>query len=152
MRKYINPSIIVLSLVVSTSIIGCRATKVVEVPRIKTVNVDRYVHDSIHTIDSIIVPFIYCPDDTIPFAETDQSKYPKQIEKHYEVKYNTTKKDSIVIDTIYITKDVPYPVEKDLSWIQETQIYIGDAFIVGLLLFVLIKYRKVIFGLITKLI
>lgn len=124
---------------------SCKAKRqIVELPKITTITIDRTLYDSIEIRDSILVPVLYCPDDSIP------SDIPVQKEYHSKVKYKTTTKDSIVIDTIYVPKDVPYPVEKELSWLQQTQIRLCNFFLIGLVVFVGFNYRKKIFSLIVK--
>lgn len=147
MTKIKNPSVMIVILVLLSSFIGCRATKVVEVPRIKKVTVDKYIHDSVYISDSVIVPFIYCPDDTI---QKEQPKLPVKEKYRTEIRYENKSRDSIQVDSIPFIINVPYPVEKKLSWLQKTQIYLCNTFLVGSLFFVLVKYRKNIIKLIIK--
>lgn len=122
--------------------------KVVEVPKTVIEYVKTNTHDSIYITDSVVVPFIYCPDDTI---DKPQPKLP--VKEHYrtEIKYKGSNRDSVRVDSIpYIVK-VPYAVEKQLSWFQKTQMYIGDLLIIGLIGYGLFKYRTDIFKFIIKL-
>lgn len=56
-------------------------------------------------------------------------------------KWHIVYRDRVIHDTIYrervITKDVPYPVEKELTWWQKTKLELGE-FSIGIILVLLI--------------
>lgn len=126
-------------------LVACGSSKrIIEVPVIKEVNVEKIVYDSIYIHDSVSVPFVYCPDDSVP------PELPIQYVYKTIYKYKDRVIDSTRVDTIYKTKDVPYEVEKKLSWLQKTQIKGFNAIVAIALLYFGISYRKKIFGFIIK--
>lgn len=127
---------------VLTLLFGCRGVKYVQVPSVSvdSVYVDRWQRDSVYVRDSVFVNQ-WKKGDTV-FIDKMVTKY----------KY----RDRWRYDTVAIvrrdTVQVPYPVEKDLGWWQQTEIY-GFRVLAALLVIGLAwKYRKAIMAFIRKLI
>lgn len=92
---------------------GCKTTKYVPVPSVSvdSVYVDRWQRDSVYLHDSVFVNR-WTQGDTV-FVDKVVTRY----------KY----KDRWRFDTVAIVRvdsvHVPYPVEKDLSWWEETRMH-----------------------------
>lgn len=92
---------------------GCRTVKYVPVPSVSvdSVYVDRFTRDSVYLHDSVFVNQ-WMKGDTV-FVDKVVTKY----------KY----KDRWRFDTVAVMRvdsvRVPYPVEKDLSWWEETRMH-----------------------------
>lgn len=92
---------------------GCKTTKYVPVPSISvdSVYVDRFTRDSVYFHDSVFVNR-WTQGDTV-FVDKVVTRY----------KY----KDRWRFDTVAVTRvdsvRVPYPVEKELSWWEETRMH-----------------------------
>ena len=123
---------VILLLIIASAICGCTTTRYVTVPEyhykdsIHTI----YKRDSIYNRDSI---FIYSKGDTI-------------FHEHYNVKY----KEYLRTDTINLSKTdsikVPYPVTKTVTVhkmysFQKTFMWIGIAFIAGILVYLIWKLK-----------
>ena len=102
----------ILACVVLTLLFGCRSVKYVPVPSVShdSVYVDRWHRDSVYMHDSVFVNQ-YIQGDTV-FVDKLVTKY----------RY----KDRWRYDTVAVVRAdsvrVPYPVEKDLSWWQQTRL------------------------------
>ena len=118
---------------------GCTTTKYVEVERVThdTLKITKHQRDSIWLHDSVLV---------------DKSGDTIRIEK-----WHTKYVEKQIHDTLYQSKTdsipVPYPVEKlvekELTWWQKTQMYVGDALMIGVLLALFIyslKFKKKFLG------
>ena len=98
--------------VMLTLLFGCRSVKYVPVPSVSvdSVYVDRWLRDSVYLNDSVFVNQ-YIQGDTV-FVDKLVTKY----------RY----KDRWRYDTVAVVRAdsvrVPYPVEKDLSWWQQTRL------------------------------
>ena len=94
-------------------LVGCTTTKYVSVPSVSvdSVYVDMWLRDSVYLHDSVFVNH-YSKGDTV-FVDKVVTKY----------KY----KDRWRYDTVAIVRvdsvRVPYPVEKELSWWEETRMH-----------------------------
>lgn len=132
------------------SLIGCRTYKTIEVPKITTITKYKYIHDSIHSLDSVYVPYFYDKHDSTPLSEKEQAKIPVKREVHivYKERQDSAQQDSVKI--IYKIKEVPVEVEKDLNWIQKTLMYVGAATIIVLVFLLVFKNKSKIIKLITK--
>ncbi|MCL2650310.1 MAG: hypothetical protein FWD60_04685 [Candidatus Azobacteroides sp.] len=118
--------------------VGCK-TKYIPVEQTHTEYLDRFVRDSIYMRDSI---YIHEKGDTV-FYYRDRYVYVNKI-KH---------------DSIYIHDSIPYEVQvikekitNKLTWLQQTQVYIGWLAITGLLVFLFIKYKSKLLSIIVSLI
>jgi hypothetical protein len=95
-----------------TLLFGCRSVKYVPVPSVSvdSVYVDRWLRDSVYLHDSVFVNH-YSKGDTV-FVDRLVTKY----------RY----KDRWRYDTVAVVRAdsvrVPYPVEKELSWWQQTRL------------------------------
>ena len=128
---------IVLALLVSL-LTGCTTTKYVEVERVRTDTVyqSKIQKDSIYFHDSIYVKE-YQKGDTI-FVVKDR--------------WHEKWKEVLKVDTVYKSRidsiPVPYPVEKlvprELNWFQKGLMWLGGIAIVGLFIFLGLKYKKII--------
>ena len=100
-------------LLVCLLLASCRTVKYVPVPSVSvdSVYVDRWLRDSVYLHDSVFVNQ-YSKGDTV-YVDKVVTKY----------KY----KDRWRYDTVAIVRvdsvQVPYPVEKDLSWWEETRMH-----------------------------
>lgn len=125
-----------------TLLFGCRSVRYVPVPSSSTdsVYVDRWHRDSVYVRDSVFVNQ-WKKGDTV-FIDKMVTKY----------KY----RDRWRYDTVAIvrrdTVQVPYPVEKDLGWWQQTEIYGFRVLAAFLVIGLAWKYRKAIMAFIRKLI
>ncbi len=108
---------------------SCRSIRYVPVETIRTDSLYLTVHerDSIHIKDSV---YIREKGDSV-FVD----------------KWHIVYRDRMIRDTAYIEKEleVPYPVEKELTWWQKTKLELGE-FSIGIILILLI----VVIGLIKK--
>ena len=115
---------------------GCNAVK-------QTVEVPVYVHDTMQTVkevhDSTYIDrwhTIYQKDDTVYMHDSIYVT-------HWKIK----------TDTIYSSTEIPIPitntetveVEKPLSWWQKTFVWIGVLCLIGIVLWLVWKFRKLIF-------
>ena len=104
--------VLILGLLSVVLLVGCTTTRYVPVPSVSvdSVYVDRCMRDSIYLHDSVFVNQ-YSKGDTV-FVDKVVTKY----------KY----KDRWRYDTVAVVRAdsvrVPYPVEKDLSWWQQTRL------------------------------
>lgn len=102
----------ILACVVLTLLFGCTTTRYVPVPSVSvdSVYVDRWLRDSVYLKDSVFVNQ-WTQGDTV-FVDKLVTKY----------RY----KDRWRYDTVAVVRAdsvrVPYPVEKDLSWWQQTRL------------------------------
>lgn len=102
---------------------SCRSIRYVPVETIRTdsLYLTVYKRDSIHIKDSIYI----------------KEKGDSVIVDKWHIVY----RDRVIHDTIYrervITKDVPYPVEKELTWWQKTKLELGE-FSIGIIVVLLI--------------
>lgn len=112
----------------------------VPVESVKTEWRDRYIKDSIHTKDSVI---IIKDGDTIKIRET-RYVYQKNV-----VRDSIDKYVGIKIPIPYEVKETVY-VDKPDSWLDKTQKYIARFGLALLAIFLLVKYRSNIFKLIRK--
>ena len=100
-------------LIVISLLCGCKTVKYVPVETVRTdsVYVDRFARDSVYLHDSVFVNR-WTQGDTV-FVDKVVTKY----------KY----KDRWRFDTVAVTRvdsvQVPYPVEKELSWWEETRMH-----------------------------
>ena len=100
-------------LIVISLLCGCRTVKYVPVPSVSvdSVYVDRWLRDSVYLHDSVFVNQ-WMKGDTV-FVDKVVTRY----------KY----KDRWRFDTVAVTRvdsvRVPYPVEKELSWWEETRMH-----------------------------
>jgi hypothetical protein len=130
-------TILLITLFVFLSLIGCRQLKYVPVESVRTEYRDNYLRDSVYLHDSVTT-VVQWKGDTV-FAETTKYKY--------------LYRDRIIRDSIAVTDSVrvPYPVEiekpvKYVSGWQNFQIWIGRIFggiVLGYILFLFVK-RKLI--------
>lgn len=94
-------------------LVGCTTTRYVPVPSVSvdSVYVDRFARDSVYLRDSVFVNR-WTQGDTV-FVDKVVTRY----------KY----KDRWRFDTVAVTRvdsvRVPYPVEKELSWWEETRMH-----------------------------
>lgn len=129
-------------LIVISLLCGCRTVKYVPVPSVSvdSVYVDRWQRDSVYVRDSVFVNQ-WKKGDTV-FIDKMVTKY----------KY----RDRWRYDTVAIvrrdTVQVPYSVEKDLGWWQQTEIYGFRVLAAFLVIGLAWKYRKAIMAFIRKLI
>lgn len=104
---------LILGLLSVVLLVGCTTTRYVPVPSVSvdSVYVDRWQRDSVYLHDSVFVNQ-YSKGDTV-FVDKVVTKY----------KY----KDRWRYDTVAIvradTTNVPYPIEKDLGWWENTRMY-----------------------------
>ncbi len=112
----------------------------VPVESVKTEWRDRFIKDSIHTKDSVI---IIKDGDTIKIRET-RYVYQKNI-----IRDSIDKYIGIQIPIPYEVKETVY-VDKPDSWLDKTQKYIARFGLALLAIFLLVKYRSNIFKLIRK--
>lgn len=125
--KTIIYCVILLTLAICSS---CRSIKYVPVETVRTDSLYLTVHerDSIHIKDSI---YIREKGDTV-FVERWRTQY----------------SDRVRTDTLYVDRvrevQVPYPVEKELTWWQKVKINFGDFSlgIIFVLLFIIIWMIK----------
>lgn len=102
---------------------SCRSIRYVPVETIRTDSLYLTVHkrDSVHIKDSV---YIMDKGDTV-----------------FVNRYHIAYRDKVICDTAYIerviTNDVPYPVEKELTWWQKTKLELGE-FSIGIILVLLI--------------
>lgn len=102
---------------------SCRSIRYVPVETIRTDSLYLTVHkrDSVHIKDSV---YIMDKGDTV-----------------FVNRYHIAYRDKVICDTAYIerviTNDVPYPVERELTWWQKTKLEIGE-FSIGIILVLLI--------------
>ena len=100
-------------LIVISLLCGCKTVRYVPVETVRTdsVYVDRFTRDSVYLRDSVYVNR-WVAGDTV-FVDKVVTKY----------KY----KDRWRYDTVAVTRvdsvQVPYPVEKELSWWEETRMH-----------------------------
>ena len=105
--------VLILGLLSVVLLVGCTTTKYVPVPSVSvdSVYVDRWLRDSVYLHDSVFVNH-YSKGDTV-FVDKVVTRY----------KY----KDRWRFDTVAVTRvdsvQVPYPVEKELSWWEETRMH-----------------------------
>lgn len=129
-------------LIVISLLCGCRTVKYVPVPSVSvdSVYVDRFHRDSVYLHDSVFVNQ-YSKGDTV-FVDKVVTRY----------RY----KDRWRHDTVAVVRTdsvrVPYPVEKDLGWWQQTEIYGFRVLAAFLVIGLAWKYRKAIMAFIRKLI
>lgn len=112
----------------------------VPVESVKTEWRDRFIKDSIHTRDSVI---IIKDGDTIKIRET-RYVYQKNI-----IRDSIDKYIGIQIPLPYEVKETVY-VDKPDSWLDTTQKYISRIGLALLAIFILVKYRSNIFKFIRK--
>lgn len=105
-------------------------------------------YDSVYVLDSIIIPYFYLDKGN---GFTQKIDLPTKEKYRKEVKYVTVKRDSIRVDTFYNKIEVPISVPAQISMFQKLQMYVGDVAIIGLILFLGIKYRSKILNIILKL-
>ena len=125
--KTIIYCVILLTLAICSS---CRSVKYVPVETVRVDSLYLTIHerDSIHIKDSI---YIREKGDTV-FVERWRTQY----------------RDRGRTDTLYVDRvrevQVPYPVEKELTWWQEVKINFGDFYlgIIFVLLFIIIWMIK----------
>lgn len=104
---------LIFSVLLVCLLAGCKTTKYVSVPSVSvdSVYVDRWLRDSVYLHDSVFVNH-YSKGDTV-YVDKVVTKY----------KY----KDRWRQDTVAVVRAdsvrVPYPVEKDLSWWEETRMH-----------------------------
>ena len=105
--------VLILGLLSVVLLVGCTTTRYVPVPSVSvdSVYVDRWQRDSVYLHDSVFVNQ-YSKGDTV-FVDKVVTKY----------KY----KDRWRYDTVAIvradTTNVPYPIEQDLGWWENTRMY-----------------------------
>lgn len=105
--------VLILGLLSVVLLVGCTTTRYVPVPSVSvdSVYVDRWLRDSVYLHDSVFVNH-YSKGDTV-FVDKVVTKY----------KY----KDRWRHDTVAVVRadsvQVPYPVEKDLGWWENTRLY-----------------------------
>jgi hypothetical protein len=117
-------------------LIGCKTVK-------HTVEVPVYIHDTTQTVKEVHDSTyndrwhtIYQKDDTIYMHDSIYVT-------HWKIK----------TDTIYSSTEIPIPitntetveVEKPLTWWQKTFVWIGVLCLIGIVLWVVLKLRKLIF-------
>lgn len=126
---------VVLLVAIAFVLCGCSTTKYVPVEsiRIDTVYQSNIIRDSVYLHDSVYVKE-WQKGDTV-FLDRDRW-HTKYVEKEIHDTLYQSKVDSI---------QVPYPVEKELTWWQRTKIEFGE--VMFLLLFIvfgiiIIKIRK----------
>ena len=113
--RHVAYIIILLTLAICSS---CRSIKYVPVETIRTDSLYLTVHerDSVHIHDSV---YVREHGDTV-----------------FVNKWHTVYRDRTIRDTTYIERDkevqVPYPVEKELTWWQKAKIEFGE-FLVGII-------------------
>jgi hypothetical protein len=116
---------ILLSAVITLCLVSCKQVKYIEVPIAHDVYHNTVEHD---TVEREHIKFVYQSGDTIFNNDTIRERVVKIIRD------TTNVHDSI-------DRPVPYPVEvpveKELSWLQQTLIYAGIASILGFILFLL---------------
>lgn len=141
MKKTISALFIVFLFLM---MISCKTKdpKLIYVPieSVKTEWRDRFVKDSIHTRDSVIV---IKDGDTIKIRET-RYVYQKKI-----VRDSIDKYIGIQIPIPYEVKETVY-VDKTDSWLDKTQKYIARIGLGLLAIFILIKYRSSVFKFVRK--
>lgn len=119
MRYTIFPLIILLA----SAICSCRSVKYVPVEVIKTdtTYINKVQRDSIYQLDSI---YIRDKGDTVLITKT---KY--------------IYRDKLIRDTVYASRvdsiQVPYPVEKQLTWWQQFRLNLGG-WAIGILVFLIV--------------
>lgn len=169
--KPITIIMVVLSiLLILVSLVGCKPKMSVIPIETKTNNNehnDRNIRDSIIYIEKINSKDSTIIKDSVIYKVNEKGDVlSKEIyvwkeryrENNYLLNRLQSRYDSLLkVKQSEIIKEVPYPVkgdteyiEKELSWIQKTQIYIGRIFILGCFLFLVIKYRSKIFCIIQK--
>lgn len=126
---------VLLLVAIAFVLCGCSTTKYVPVEsiRIDTVYQSNIIRDSVYLHDSVYVKE-WQKGDTV-FLDRDRW-HTKYVEKEIHDTLYQSKVDSI---------QVPYPVEKELTWWQRTKIEFGE--VMFLLLFIvfgiiIIKIRK----------
>lgn len=116
---------ILLSAVIALCLTSCKQVKYIEVPIMRDVYHNTVEHD---TVEKEHIKFVYQSGDTVFNNDTIRERVVKII-------HDTTN----VHDSI--DRPVPYPVEvpveKELSWLQQTLIYAGIVGILGFILFLL---------------
>lgn len=118
--------------------VGCSpkvvAPEVVYVPKVEKEYVIREKTDTIIERDTIRTN-TYTKNDTV-YIETEA------IKDRY--RSNTEKDTVLIIDTLYIPVDKPYPVEveREITFFEELQMNVGRIVMVALLIFLLVKFLK----------
>ena len=120
MKAFTYLTILLLSAIWLTS---CRTQHIpVETVKTKTEYRDRWLRDSIHVHDSI---FMWMKGDTV-----------------FRDRWHTEYRDRLLRDTTYIEKtdsiQVPYPVERKLSWWESVKIETGGIAVGGIIVLLLI--------------
>lgn len=122
-------TIFILSILLLT---GCKTKELIYVPveKMRIEYRDNYVRDSIFHYDSV---YVKEKGDTV------------LVEKYRYIYRDVLKRDSIYVhDSI----PVPYPVEiikekttNRLTWLQQTQVYVGMAAMIAIIGYFVIKYK-----------
>ena len=114
-----------LGMAVMLCLASCKQVKYIEVPIVHDVYHNTVEHD---TVEREHIKFVYQSGDTVFSNDTIRERVVKIVHD------TTNAHDSI-------DRPVPYPVEvpveKELSWLQQTLIYAGIAGILGFILFLL---------------
>lgn len=103
----------ILACVVLTLLFGCRSVKYVPVPSVSvdSVYVDRWLRDSVYLHDSVFINQ-WTQGDTV-YVDKVVTKY------RYKDRWRYDTVAIVRVDSV----QVPYPVEKDLSWWEETRMH-----------------------------
>ena len=128
--KWVSRHILLAPFMCLFLLFGCK-TKYVPVESVRTEIEyrDRWQRDSIHVRDSIV---IQSKGDTV-----------------FRDRWHTVYKDKLLRDTTYIYRtdsiQVPYPVERDLTWWQRAKVQVGEiaiGVIIALCLIIALLIRK----------
>lgn len=105
---------------------GCSTTKYVPIETVRTEYKDRteYVHDSIMVTDSVVL------------MQKGDTVFKEKWRTAYRDRWHTVADTAIVRDTI----SVPYPVERKLSWWEQTKIDLGEILLVILTAVIVISF------------
>lgn len=122
----------ILFILAAVLLASCTTTKLIEVERVKTdtTYVTKQQRDSIWLHDSVLIKE---KGDTL-WVERWHTKYVERTRTDTLIRHRT---DSV---------PVPYPVEKliekKLSWWQQLRLAVGNAALVAILIFAVVKYLK----------
>ena len=128
---------------------SCKAPRKVEREIITTELTTSLVkYDSVYVLDSIIIPYFYLDKGE---GVTQKIDIPTKEKYRKETKYVTIHSDSLRIDTFIKRIEVPISVPAKISFFQNLQMYVGNASIIFLVIFLVVKYKSKILSLILKL-
>lgn len=122
----------ILFILAAVLLASCTTTKLIEVERVKTdtTYVTKQQRDSIWLHDSVLIKE---KGDTL-WVERWHTKYVERTRTDTLIRHRT---DSV---------PVPYPVEKliekKLSWWQQLRLSVGNAALVAILIFAVVKYLR----------